>query len=164
MPRKPSGTIPKSRNQLTPVQYSVPSFSVAFTHQLWKKKKKKRYLKSVDCSKLKCPKWNFLLYLSDTGWLFLPEVNVCIAYSFTWLHVFWMCTHEMPTLCFYSKLKLLLHKTGSEIPDCLNVSVLDFYIPRTSKVQPNPKLTLARVCLWSKIFKKRSENVPSNLF
>lgn len=52
----------------------------------------------------------------------------------------------MPALCFHSKLKLFLRETGSEIPDCLNMSVLHFYVPHTSKAQPNPKLTLARIC------------------
>ena len=74
---------------------------------------------------------------------FFPEVKVCIAYTFTWLHVFSMFTYETPALCFYRKLKLLWHETGSEIPTCLNMPVLDFYIPRTSKAQPNPKLILA---------------------
>lgn len=77
---------------------------VTFIHQLWGKYKNQTYLESVYNTRLKCPKWNFLLFMSDIGWFFLRIEGLHSLHLISF-GVFWSFTHEMPALCFYSKLK-----------------------------------------------------------
>lgn len=77
---------------------------VTFTHQLWGKNKKQMYLEAVYSTRLKCPKWNFLLFMSDIGWFFLRIEGLRSLHLISF-GVFSSSTHEMPALCFYCKLK-----------------------------------------------------------